>query len=690
MQTDKLVDNYKALLGISESIISHRDLQSLFQDIAKYFGKLLDFEAIFLTLYDPTTNMMRRHVLEIADSERKSLFFNSGMPIEFGLDESPSGLVWKTQQPYILSHISEETQFPIWKQWFVAQSVNSLCMLPLTTVSHRLGVMGFGSFKEYAFSQIDLEFLQQAVKLVAVAVDSTLNYQKAKQYQQELTHERDTLRLILNINNAIVSNLDLQSLFLAIASCLRLALKHDYTSLALYDEQRDGFTLHALDFPKGKGYMQPEMKTSLNSPAGLAFKNSKPLYFNSEGLSSFNSEVSRSLIADGIRSICCIPLISHSRKIGTINLGSLRDDFFSKSDVELLEQVSNQIAIAIENALAFRQIDELKNRLAQEKLYLEGEIRTDHNFEEIIGESTSLKRVLKQIEIVAPTDSAVLIQGETGTGKELIARALHNLSKRKDKTFIKINCAAIPTGLLESELFGHEKGAFTGAIAQKIGRFELAHRGTLFLDEVGDIPLELQPKLLRVLQEQEFERLGSTRTIHCDVRLVAATNRDLLEMVSEKQFRSDLFYRLNVFPVTLPSLKERPEDIPLLVRYFVQKYARQMNKQIDTIPVNAINAMRKYQWPGNIRELENFIERAVILSSTHELNISVSELNFSAEVVPKSSVVTLEDAEREHILQALRESNWVIGGSTGAANRLGMKRTTLQSKMQRLGIYRPS
>ena len=373
-------------------------------------------------------------------------------------------------------------------------------------------------------------------------------------------------------------------------------------------------------------------------------------------------------------------------------VASLTDDVFPEKDARLLQHVANQIAIAVENSLAFRRIVERANKLSEEKLYLQDEIRTKYNFEEIIGESAALKRVLDQMQTVAPTDSTILIQGETGTGKELIARAIHHLSERRERTLVKVNCASIPTGLLESELFGHEKGAFTGAIAQRVGRFELAHRGTLFLDEVGDISLELQPKLLRVLQEQEFERLGSSRTLHVDVRLVAATNADLTQKVADNQFRADLYYRLNVFPVTIPPLRERREDIPLLVRYFAQKYARRMKRPIDTIPVKSMTALTEYHWPGNVRELENFIERAVILSRGAELQIPLAELKQRASgpsMAASNGLATLENAEREHIVRALGETKWVIGGATGAANRLGMKRTTLQSRMRKLGITRP-
>jgi formate hydrogenlyase transcriptional activator len=356
--------------------------------------------------------------------------------------------------------------------------------------------------------------------------------------------------------------------------------------------------------------------------------------------------------------------------------------------VAFLSQVAGQIALAVENALAYQEITQLKDRLTKEKLYLEEEIQTAYNFDEIVGESRPLKRLLKQVQTVAPTDSTVLILGETGSGKELIARALHNLSERKDRTFVKLNCAAIPTGLLESELFGHEKGAFTGAISTKIGRFELADRGTIFLDEVGEIPLELQVKLLRVLQEQEFERLGSTRTVRVDVRVVAATNRDLSQMVQEQKFRSDLYYRLNVFPMTVPPLRERAEDIPILVRHFVQKFGMRMKKHIETIPSDAMKALQRYSWPGNVRELENFIERSAILTAGPDLFVPLSELKHQP-LSGNGAPTTMEEAERDHILKALRETNWTIGGAAGAAARLGMKRTTLQSRMQKLGISRP-
>ena len=499
----------------------------------------------------------------------------------------------------------------------------------------------------------------------------------------------------MRINNALVSNLDLKALFVAISESLREVLHNDYTSLALHDKERDRLRIFALDFPSGSGLVREAMDIPLEgSRSGKAFTERRPVLIKHFDAPEFDSEVSKRLSREGLRSGMSIPLVSNQGPIATMTLASRRDNAFTESDVELMVQIGVQVAIAVENAMAFLQIGELKNKLAEEKLYLEDEIRTEFNFDEIVGQSAALRHILEQIETVAATDSTVLILGETGTGKELIARAIHNLSSRRDHTFVKLNCSAIPAGLLESELFGHERGAFTGAIAQRIGRFELADRGTLFLDEIGDIPLELQPKLLRVLQEQEFERLGGTRTIQTNTRLVAATNRDLAEMASAREFRKDLYYRLNVFPIVAPPLRERIEDVPLLVRYFAQKLSRRMKKRVETIPNETMAAMMRYRWPGNIRELENFVERAVILTKGTTLQAPVWELERETVAIDltsaRSEPTTMEDAEREHILSTLRDTNWTIAGPAGAAARLGMKRTTLQSRMKKLGIARPN
>jgi len=506
---------------------------------------------------------------------------------------------------------------------------------------------------------------------------------------RQLERERDRLRLLLELNNNIVSNLDLRELLRAISTNVRRVLQCDYTSVTLREpgEERR-LHVYARNFSQpDTGQDEEILIPQEGTIAGEVIETGKAMVLDEKDFSRFAPR-SNPLIAAGLKSGCFLPLISHNRALGTLNVGKIQANAFSSNDLEFLRQVANQVAIGVENALNYREVNEIREKLAKERVYLNEEIRADRDFEDIIGDSQALKEVLAQVRIVAPTDSTVLTLGETGTGKELIARAIHSLSSRRERTFVKVNCAAIPLGLLESELFGHEKGAFTGAIAQKIGRFELAHQGTLFLDEVGDIPLELQPKLLRVLQEHEFERLGSSRTLRVNVRLVAATSRDLLEMADEHEFRSDLYYRLNVFPITIPPLRERREDIPLLARYFAEKYSRRMNKRIETIPTGLMQALQQYQWPGNIRELQNFIERAVILSKTTTLQAPLGELERLADRSSAPRVRTLVVTDRDQIVEALTAAKGVLGGPGGAAERLGLKRTTLLYRMKRLGIKR--
>jgi formate hydrogenlyase transcriptional activator len=458
----------------------------------------------------------------------------------------------------------------------------------------------------------------------------------------------------------------------------------DFVGVWLPDKEQRQLRQLAMDFPESKGFVTEDLVHPVEgSIVGRVFKAGKPVVMGTSAdyASDQGAGAGR---AEAIESCVVLPLISRNRTLGVLTLASRAENSFSPEDVDFLVRAAGQVAIAVENALTYREIAELKDKLAREKLYLEEEIRTAADFEGIIGQSAALRRVLQLVETVATSDSTVLLLGETGTGKELVARAIHDRSRRKERTFVKLNCAAIPTGLLESELFGHERGAFTGAIAQKIGRLELADQGTMFLDEVGDIPLELQPKLLRVLQDGEFERLGSTRTKKVDVRLVAATNRDLERMIEERQFRSDLYYRLNVFPIRLPPLRERPEDIPLLVRYFSQKYARRMQKRIESIPAAAMRKLARWHWPGNVRELQNLVERAVILTRSSTLAISVPELaNSGANLVPASAG---NSDERDRIVRVLRETKGRVGGQNGAATRLGLKRTTLLTRMKKMGI----
>lgn len=509
-----------------------------------------------------------------------------------------------------------------------------------------------------------------------------------QELDQKLRQETSRLRMLTDVTGLLSSNWDVVQVFPRISARLRRVLLQEFATFALHDAGTGLLVYQATDFPLSQGRMPTAQVSPTETPAGRSMRERKPMIFSKEQLQGFDDEVAKGLIAEGLQSLCCVPLMRPAGPLGVVVLGSTRPNAFQSEDVELIHQVATQLAVAIENHRTAAEIDQLKRRLGEERSYLEGESRTEGKFPEIVGDSVALKQVLDQVATVAPSEATVLILGETGTGKELIAHAIHRMSRRKDGPFIKVNCAAIPTGLLESELFGHEKGAFTGAISRKIGRIELADGGTLFLDEVGEIPTELQPKLLRVLQDQEFERLGSTRTVKVKVRVVAATNRNLPESVAQGQFRSDLFYRLNVFPIRLPSLRERRDDIPLLIRHFVHKFARRMDRYIETIPRETMKALMYWDWPGNVRELENLMERSVILSEGNALRVPLAELQTRSRSQSEVNDRTLDTAERQHILRVLRETGGVLSGPEGAARRLGLKRTTLQSKMQRLGISR--
>jgi formate hydrogenlyase transcriptional activator len=508
-----------------------------------------------------------------------------------------------------------------------------------------------------------------------------------------LQRERDQLDLLLGVTNAVVTHLDTRELFRAVAPAIRRCVNADIAALSVYDAEAGVLRHHVCDAPDhfhaASDVPLPPESTLDGSASGYVFKTGQPRVFSAEELEAFPE--SAFIRARGIRSACAVPLATAHGVLGTLNLGAYAEQAFHAEQFPLLTRVAGQIAIALRNAFSYERIEALNAQLSREKLYLEDEIRGEFQFEEIIGRSRALARVLREIQTVAPTGSTVLISGETGSGKELVARAIHQLGTRRERAFVKLNCAAIPTGLLESELFGHEKGAFTGAINTRIGRFELANQGTVFLDEVGEIPLELQPKLLRVLQEREFERLGSSRTMRTDARLIAATNRDLEALSAEHKFRQDLFYRLNVFPITVPPLRDRREDIPMLVRHFAQTFARRMKKPIETIPTEAMEALTRYDWPGNIRELQNLIERAVILTTGQRLEVPLGALNGRSPASPPAEAVdTLEQADRRHIVAALERSNWVIAGPNGAAVRLGIKRSTLQFRMRKLGISKPA
>jgi len=540
------------------------------------------------------------------------------------------------------------------------------------------------------------------------AATSANRYEAILSISQELQRQNDRLQLLLNLTSRITSSLNLREVLRAIAANIREVIQADLVTVSLPDGASGKIRVFAVDFPHGKGLIKEDLLVAPSAATKKAMDTLKPVVLDSRDYDKYVSGATEIAAAEGLKAKCIIPLVNRDRLLGLLCPSRTTATPFLPEAVDFLSRASGQIAIAIENALAYHEISELKDKLAQEKLYLEEEIRSDSGFERILGKSAPLKHILELVDTVASSDSTVLLLGETGTGKELIARAVHDRGRRKDRTFIKLNCAAIPTGLLDSDLFGHEKGAFTGAITQKIGRLDLADQGTLFLDEVGDIPIEIQPKLLRVLQEREFERLGNTHTRKVNVRLIAATNRNLEKMVADREFRSDLFYRLNVFPIRIPSLRERKEDIPLLVSYFVQKFAKQMQKQIESVPSAVMKGLTAWEWPGNIRELENFIERAVILTRGKALEVPLTELRklesemavdaamnkkraarkaFSPGPDINVGAEEYERKQREEIIRALSACKGRVGGADGAAIRLGISRTTLIYRMRRLGIY---
>jgi len=670
---------YEALIRIANSIRAHKNPDDLFHLLADELRQVVPFDAI--AQFGENANKIRWS-MGVACRKPKDI------PAEFNGEGTVAGYVYREQRPVVFGTLEGETRFPVSVPILREAGLNSVCALPLTTAHRRLGSLVIASVKQDAYSEDAARFCALVADQIALAMDDAISVQESKRAQ-------DRLQLLLDLTNRVVSSLNLRDVLRELSAELRRIMDCDGAGVILHNPEDGKLRVYVLDFPNApapieEGYEPP----SKGEGPDRAFREGEVVIVSPE-------EIRRAGLGDELRSSVHVPIIGREGVLGVLSLATRREKAFCPDDVPFLRQIGRQIAIAVENARAFREVSDLKNQLTQEKLYLEDEIRSELKFEAIVGRSEALRRVLEQVETVAPTDSTVLIYGETGSGKELVARAVHNLSARKGNAFVKLNCAAIPTGLVESELFGHERGAFTGAISQRVGRFELANRGTMFLDEIGEIPLELQPKLLRVLQEREFERLGSTRTLRTDARLIAATNRSLEALVAEGKFRSDLYYRLNVFPVRVPALRERPEDIPLLVRHFVQQFSRNLGKTLDAISAETMSALTSYPWPGNIRELQNVIERAVILANGPVLTVRSDDLRPQHQAAAASSSAktealpitanrnireALEDAEREQVLAALEKANWVVAGPDGAAARLGMKRSTLQSRMQKLGI----
>ena len=674
---------YKALLNVSRATVEQPTVQAVLHSLRSILA---------------STSTLHGIELYVLSEDEKSLY-----TFEFDRDaDAPAirkgakalriGAVARAldeQKPVFVADLSQEMlKHPEFAPFATEVAGRSTFLFPVSTSYKRYGILSTPKLQGQQFTPEDVELLSSLASHVAIALECALARDCAEQYQREVAKERDRLRLLLEINNHLVSRLDINELFQAASASIRNYFRNDFTGFWLVDKKSNQLERIVLDFPGGKGRLPAVERLELSSSDHEKLRAHTLELLSSEEIDRLPAGIVNKLKTESIISMAIAPMVTATGPVGVITLGSRQSNGFNQEDLELLSQVSTQIALAVENAIAFGRVTEAKDRLEEERLYLQSEIRSEHNFEDIVGKSAVLRDVLDQVAIVAPTGSTVLLHGETGTGKELFARAIHNCSPRRERTFVRLNCAAIPSGLVESELFGHEKGAFTGALMQKRGRFELADRGTLFLDEIGDISLDLQPKLLRALQEHEFERLGSTKTIRVDVRLIAATHRDLPEMIRKNQFREDLFYRLNVFPIEIPPLRNRREDIPLLVHYFVSRHSRQMQKRIRLVPKQAMESLVNADWPGNVRQLENLIERCVILTQGDELNVPLGDLT---KALGRSGPVVaprFEEAERKVIIDALRVASGKIAGKGGAAERLGLKRTTLQNKMNKLHISR--
>jgi formate hydrogenlyase transcriptional activator len=683
------------LLNLTSRITSNLDLRELLRATSANIRDVVQADAAGVAFFDEGSNKSRIYAVDFPDAKgsvTEDLVVAPGRALK---------RAWESSNAVIVNTNDREELGPEIYDLVVAEGLDAHCLIPLVSHSRPVGLLILARRGQNLFTSEDVDFLTRASGQIAIAIENALAFQKASALG-------DRLQLLLDLTTRITSSLDLREVLRATAANIREVVHADAVTVSLYDATPDKFRVLVVDFPHGKGVIKEELLVTPSAAARKVMDTFKPVVIHTWER-EVASEMHDLAATESLKAFCLIPLLNRGRFLGILSILRTTEIPFTSEDVDFLNRASGQIAIAAENALAYREISELKDKLAQEKVYLEEEFRSEMGFEQIIGKSATLKHVLQLVETAAPSDSTILLLGETGTGKELIARAIHDRSRRNLRTFVKLNCAAIPTGLVESELFGHEKGAFTGAISSKIGRLELADQGTLFLDEVGDIPIEIQPKLLRALQEREFERLGSTHTRKVNVRLVAATNRDLEKMIANREFRSDLYYRLNVFPIRIPPLRERREDIPLLASYFVQKFAKQMQKRIEAVPVVVMKGLTAWDWPGNIRELENFIERAVLLTRGKSLEAPLAELRKTDVAEParavlpeikrgagkatnsqsdKSSVADeYARKQRDRIVQALAACKGRVGGADGAAARLGMNRTTFLSRMKKFGIY---
>lgn len=674
---------YRTLLELTAAIDRETNVQVVLKSLHKLLSAVIRFDSVAMLLLTNDGKSLR-----VVAVERGS----AGPHITLGAEEPYAGTeaaraVEEQRAIYIPDIRLMMAKLPETAVPAGTTELRSAYMVPISTPRRELGVLCFGRREEGEVGAKEIALMEAVAAHIGTALEGALESDVADSYQRQLLAERDRWKLLLEINNHVISRLEVKELFRAACDSLRKYFENDFAAIWLLDKDQNRLETAAMDFPASQRFLQDVELPRLTAEQIQWVRTRQPELWTYTQLQALPAVICDSYASEGIEAMVVAPLRAPNRPLGVITLGSKRVGYFRPDDLDLLGQIATQISLALDNALAYEKLNASRNQIEEERLYLEEELRAEYNFEDIVGKSEALHKVLQQIQIVAPTDSTVLLHGETGTGKELIARAIHSLSSRQNRTFVRLNCAAIPSGLVESELFGHERGAFTGALVQKKGRFEIADQGTLFLDEIGDISLDLQPKLLRALQEQEFERLGSTKTIHVDVRLIAATHRDLQAMMRDNQFRDDLFYRLNVFPVEIPPLRDRRDDIPLLVNFFVSRLSRKMQKHIQSIPKEAMEALTNAPWPGNIRELGNFIERAVILTQGSELRVPLKELK-RPSVAGTTCRSTFEDAERQAIIEALKAAAGKISGPGGAAEQLGLKRTTLQNKMRKLGIAR--
>lgn len=678
----------ESVLNVLKLILSGARLAEVLSIIAELVDSRGD--GTFCTIWLPTES---GNHLYCAAAPNISGFIAGAGTMEIGPQGGSCGAAVYRREPVFAIDVLTDPIWDVYRDRILPFGIRAVWSQPLFTRDGKvLGTFAIHYREVRSPNNLDLRIIENASRIAAIAIERHQN-------EDTLRLERDRLRLLLEITNGMASKLNLQRLLEALSTDLLRVTLCDFCAVLLPNDDKKGLRITTLYNPEARGSLvDGTYVLKADSFCGEAFRTGTTQFFNNcdeirlaaePTASRGGKHIQHRFTEEEFVSGCSLPLLGRNGVIGVLTALNRSKKAFEQDEVSFLEQLSRQVALAIENALEYEKAIGDRDKETKQRLYLEEEVRAE--FGKIVGDSPALRVALEMVSIVAPTGSSVLILGETGTGKELIARAIHNLSSRRDRPFVKLNCAAIPLGLLESELFGHERGAFTGAIAQKTGRFELANKGTLFLDEVGDIPLELQAKLLRVLQEQEFERLGGTHTHKVDVRVIAATHRDLPAMVKQTTFREDLYYRLKVFPIKIPALRQRTEDIPNLVRHFVDFYARRMNKRIDNIPLETMDALTKYRWPGNVRELQNFIERTVILSPHTVLRAPIADLEpYAASKGSSPTLSNLEEMERDHILRALDASKWIVGGRHGAAERLGVKRTSLVYKMQKLGISRGS